>query len=65
MNKRQIGEAIAERRDTLGISQARLAKLSGVSIHTLSNIETGKENVTLDVLMRIASTIGYEVRVGV
>jgi len=65
MNKRQIGETIAERRDTLGISQARLAKLSGVSIHTLSNIETGKENVTLDVLMRIASTIGYEVRIGV
>lgn len=65
MNKRQIGKAIAERRDTLCITQARLAKLSGVSVHTLSNIETGEGNVTLDTLLKVTSTIGYKVRVGV
>ena len=31
MNKKEIGRVIVERRDTLDITQARLAKLSGVS----------------------------------
>lgn len=65
MNKKEIGQAIVERRDTLGVTQARLAKLSGVSVHTLSNLETGEGNVTLDTLHKVAPTLGYRVRVGV
>lgn len=64
MNKTEIGIAIAERRDTLDITQARLAKLSGVSVHTVSNIETGTGNVTLDTLLKVAATLGFKVRVG-
>ncbi len=65
MNKREIGKAIVERRDTLDVTQARLAKLSGVSVHTLSNLETGDGNVTLDVLLKVAGTLGYDVMVGI
>ena len=65
MNKEEIGAAIVERRGTLDITQARLAKLSGVSVHTLSNLETGKGNVTLDTLLKVAGIVGYKVRVGV
>ena len=65
MNKKEIGKAIVERRDTLDITQARLAKLSGVSVHTLSNLETGEGNVTLDTLLKVADTVGFKVRVGV
>jgi len=65
MNKNDIGRSIAERRDTLGVTQARLAKLSGVSVHTLSNLETGEGNVTLETLLKVATTLGYQVRVGV
>ncbi len=65
MNKREIGEAIADRRHTLDITQARLAKLSGVSVHTISNIETGDGNITLDTMLKVASTIGYKVSVGI
>ena len=65
MNKSEIGKAIAERRDTLDITQARLAKLSGVSAHTLSNLETGEGNVTLDTLVKVAEIVGFKVRVGV
>ena len=64
MNKEEIGAAIVERRGTLEITQARLAKLSGVSVHTLSNLETGKGNVTLDTLLKVAGIVGYKVRVG-
>lgn len=65
MNNTEIGKAIAERRDTLCISQARLAKLSGVSVHTISNVETGVGNVTLDTLLKVANVMGFKVRVGV
>jgi len=65
MNKQEIGKAIAERRDTLDITQVRLAKLSGVSVHTLSNLETGLGNVTLDTLLKVAGIVGFEVRIGV
>jgi len=65
MNKKEIGRALVERRDTLQITQARLAKLCGVSVHTLSNLETGEGNVTLDTLLKVATTVGYRVTVGV
>ena len=65
MNKKEIGKAIAERRDTLAITQARLSKLSGISVHTLSNLETGQGNVTLETLLKVAAILGFKVRVGV
>jgi len=65
MNKKDIGTAIVERRDTLKVTQAQLAKLSGVSAHTLSNLETGEGNVTLDTLIKVTRTLGYKVEVGV
>lgn len=65
MNKSDIGTAIAKRRNTLDITQVRLAKLSGVSVHTLSNLETGEGNVTLDTLIKVADTVGFKVRIGV
>ena len=65
MNKKEIGAAIVERRDELRITQARLARVSGVSVHTLSNLETGDGNVTLDTLIKVATTIGYKIKVGV
>lgn len=65
MNKEEIGQAIVERRDELRITQARLAHVSGLSVHTLSNLETGEGNVTLDTLLKVAETLGYKVRVGV
>ena len=65
MNKDEIGRYVIERRDTLRISQAGLAELSGVSVHTLSNLETGKGNVTLDTLLKVAGVLGLKVKVGV
>jgi len=34
-------------------------------VHTLSNLETGEGNVTLDVLVKVLSVIGYRLTVGV
>ena len=65
MNKGEIGRYVIERRDTLEISQARLAELSGVSVHTLSNLETGNGTVTLDTLLKVAGILGLKVEIGV
>ena len=65
MNKEEIGLALVARRDELHITQARLARVSGVSVHTLSNLETGEGNVTLDTLLKVVTTLGFKVRVGV
>lgn len=65
MNKKEIGLALVARRDELRITQARLARVSGVSVHTLSNLETGEGNVTIDTLLKVVTTLGFKVRVGV
>ncbi len=65
MDKETIARTIVERRKTLDITQARLARLSGVSVHTLSNLETGSGNVTIDMLLKVCRTIGFNVKVGV
>lgn len=41
MNLADIGQLIQQRRQTLGLSQARLAKLSGLSRATINQLETG------------------------
>ena len=65
MNKEEIVRYVVERRDALRISQGRLAELSGVSVHTLSNLETGNGNVTLETLLKITEILGLKVTVGV
>ena len=65
MNNDDIGRYIVERRDALRISQGRLAELSGVSVHTLSNLETGHGNVTLETLLKVTKILGLKVTVGV
>ena len=44
IEKGEMGRYSIERCDTLNVSQARLAELSCVSVHMLSNLETGSEN---------------------
>ena len=65
MNKKEVGGYVVARRDALAISQMRLAELSGVSVHTLSNLETGEGNVTLDTLLKVTGVLGLKVEVGV
>lgn len=64
MNITELGKVIRKRRKSLGIDQASAAELAGVSVHTLSNIESGRGNPTLDVLTRVLDTLGLELRLG-
>lgn len=64
MNKQEVGQSIRERRVTLKISQGRLAELAGMAVHTISNLETGKGNVTVETLLKVTQVLGYAVRIG-
>lgn len=65
MNTQQIGEVIRARRETLGIDQRTLSEISGVAVHTLSNIEAGNGNPTVKSLDKVLGALGMELRVEV
>lgn len=58
--REQLGTAIRERRKSLGLTLADLAKRSGVSLGYLSQIELGKNSASIETLYRI--TLGLRLR---
>jgi DNA-binding XRE family transcriptional regulator len=61
MNNSTLGNEIRVRRAELGIRQAELAELAGVSTHTLSNIESGQGNPQWATVMAILEVLGLNV----
>lgn len=62
MNKEEIGAQIFTRRQVLGIDQKTAAELSGVSVHTFSDVESGKGNPSVKVLGKMLDALGLEIR---
>lgn len=56
-----ILKTLRARRLELGVSQADLARLSGLSLHGLSDIETGKGNPTLETLLKLVQVLGLQI----
>lgn len=63
MNTEAPGARIRARRRELGLSQRALAEITGVSLHTLSDVESGKGNPTLAILTRILKPLGLELSI--
>ena len=57
----EISKTLRERRRELGVSQADLARLSGLSLHGLSDIETGKGNPTMETLLKVLQVLGLQI----
>ncbi|WP_235844917.1 helix-turn-helix domain-containing protein [Cupriavidus agavae] len=55
--------AIQRKRQALGISQQRLADMAGLSRQSLSGIERGTVNVTLDNLVRLLDVLGLSISI--
>ena len=62
MTNEEIIKIIKERKDILGINQAYLAELSEIGIATLKRFESGKGNITLNNLQKIADVLGLELK---
>jgi transcriptional regulator with XRE-family HTH domain len=50
-------------RKSQGITQVELAQEAEINRTTLSKIESGQRNATLDVLMRLASALGKKLEI--
>lgn len=61
MTKTEIGQKIKERRKIMSMSQSQLANYTGLSIVTLSQIESGKANPSLDTLNEIFHFLNLEI----
>lgn len=62
MSPEELGQAIRNRRKLSKVTQADLADLSGLSVHTLSDLESGKGNPTLEVLTKLCNVMGLEIQ---
>jgi len=62
MNVKQlIGMRIAELRNGKGLTQEQLAGKMEISSKYLSSIERGKENPTLDTLIKLSESLGVNI----
>ena len=62
MNSRTlIGNRIAQFRKEAGISQEKLAELSGVGYAHIARIELGRYSVGIDTLEKIANVFGKKI----
>lgn len=63
MTKAELGQKIKERRNTISISQKQLADYTGLSVVTLSQIESGKANPSFETLYEIFHFLNLEILV--
>lgn len=62
MHLDQLIITLKHRREELGVTQERLADLSGVGLRTLKALESKKGNPTLVTLNKLADVLGMEVK---
>jgi transcriptional regulator with XRE-family HTH domain len=63
MNSIEIGQSISARRKTLGLDQKSLADIAGISVHALSDVETGKGNPTVRTLKALTDCLGMDLHI--
>jgi transcriptional regulator with XRE-family HTH domain len=63
MNNQQIGKIIQERRDYLNLNQKDVAEMAGISFKSISEIELGIRNPSLNTLKSVLDVLGLELKV--
>lgn len=56
-NRKQLGFAIRRRRDEMGVSQEDLAEIIDCHRNYVGLLERGEQNVTIDMLARVAKAV--------
>lgn len=59
----KMGETIREIREKKGYNQEQLAEIMKVSRTTISKIESGKFNCSIDYLSKFSWFLGFEVKI--
>ncbi len=63
MNNQQIGKIIQERRDYLNLTQKDVAEMAGITFKSISDIELGIRNPTVNTLKSVLDVLGLELSV--
>jgi transcriptional regulator with XRE-family HTH domain len=63
MNNQQIGKLIQERRDYLNLTQKDVAEMAGITFKSISEIELGIRNPTVNTLISVLDVLGLELSV--
>ena len=63
--KQAIGEMIAKRRKIVKIEQSDVEDYTSISIGTISKLENGKGNISLENLLKILDVLGLELSLNV
>ncbi len=63
MNNQQIGKIIQERRDYLNLTQKDVAEMAGITFKSVSEIELGIRNPSLNTLKSILDVLGLALTV--
>ena len=63
MNNLEIGKIIQERRDFLNLTQKDIAEISGITFKSISEIELGIRNPSVNTLNKILEVLGLELSV--
>ena len=61
--KTKIGRTIKERRKNISMNQEDLLDYAEISPATLSKLEQGKANITIDTLKRVLDVLGLEIQI--
>jgi len=61
MTNEEMLKMIKERREVLGINQEYLAELSEIGLATLKRFESGRGNITLSNLRKVADVLGLDI----
>ena len=59
-HRRHFGDAIRKRRIALDLSQEQLAEGVGCHRNYMGRIERGEQNITLDMMVRVAKALGVK-----
>ena len=63
MNTHEIGKIIQKRRDFLNLTQKDIAEISGITFKSISEIELGIRNPSVNTLNKILEVLGLELSV--
>jgi transcriptional regulator with XRE-family HTH domain len=55
-----FSDVLIQKRKELGFTQQKIAELSEISLPTIQNIENGRANPSLEVILRISKVLGLE-----
>jgi transcriptional regulator with XRE-family HTH domain len=63
MNNQQICKIIQERRDYLNLTQKDVAEMAGITFKSISDIELGIRNPTVNTLNSVLDVLGLELTI--